>query len=135
MPEYRGSTVIDTNPDELFQFLSEIENLPKYFHRLKEAHSATGDEVIVTADVPEAAQPGEDDVKAYANFSIDADHRALSWSSAGEHNYGGTLEVTPESAGSKLSVTLHTEHESDGIQNGIEETLANVRELVAQRKV
>ncbi len=41
--------------------------------------------------------------------------------------------MTPHGDGSSLAVTLHTEHESDEINHGIDETLQNVRELVANR--
>ncbi len=41
--------------------------------------------------------------------------------------------MTPHGDGSTLAVTLHTEHESDEINHGIDETLDNVKALVADR--
>lgn len=134
MPEYQRSLTIDATPDELFDFLSRVENLPKYFARLTEAHSATGDEVHVTAKLPPEATEGDgsETVESYATFSIDADHRSLSWGTENEHHYHGELSVSPAGDGAAVTVTLHTEHDSDGINDGIDETLNNIKDLVAK---
>jgi|tagenome__1003787_1003787.scaffolds.fasta_scaffold20895084_2 hypothetical protein len=133
MPEYQRSITIDATPDELFDFLSQVENLPKYFARMTEAHPATGDEVRVKAKLPSEATEGEGEetVESYATFSIDADHRAISWGTENEHHYRGELQVTPVDQGASIAVTLHTEHDSDQIPEGIDETLRNIRDLVA----
>ena len=145
MPEYTRSLTIDAEPDELFEYLSKVENLPDYFSRMTDAHSITGDEVEVTARVPEAQQssesPGSDDsgeVTAYTSFEIDADHRALKWGLADwatrtEHTYHGELTVTPAEEGATVEVTLHTEHDDPRINDGIDETLNNIAEQVASR--
>ena len=130
MPDYRRSTVIDADPDELFQYLSKVENLPKYFTGVTEAHPVTGDQLHVTAE----PQPGEEGppekVEADATFEIDADRRALKWGSEGPHDYHGELQVSPEGTGSRVEVTLHTQHEAEDIEDGIDDTLDHIRELV-----
>jgi carbon monoxide dehydrogenase subunit G len=135
VPSYEGSITIDAQPEELFDFLSKIDNLPRYFSGITDAHSATGDEVHVTAQLPPQATPGPDSAKveAYATFDIDADHKSLTWGTDNEHRYHGELQVIPVDGGSQLSVRLHTEHESDRIDQGIQDTLHNVAELVAER--
>ncbi len=132
MPEYQRSLTIDATPDELFSFLSEVENLPKYFARLTSAHPATGDEVHVTATLPAEATGGSPQtVESDATFSIDADNRSISWGTETEHHYHGELQVTPVGEGASVAVTLHTEHESEQINDGIDETLRNIKDLVA----
>ena len=135
MPTYERSITIDAQPDELFDFLSKVENLPRYFSGITDAHPATGDEVHVTAQIPPEASPGPDseEVEAYATFSVDADHKALRWGTDNDHHYHGELQVTPVDDGARLSVRLDTEHQSDRIEQGIEDTLRNVAELVAHR--
>ncbi|MFI7587167.1 SRPBCC family protein [Spongisporangium articulatum] len=132
MPEYRRTTTIDADPAELFQFLSKVENLPKYFTGVTEAHPATGDEVHVVAQ----PQPGEEGppekVEADATFSVDAERKALSWGSEGPHDYHGELQVTPHGDGAQVEVTLHTQHDDDRINDGMDDTLQHVRELVAE---
>ncbi len=135
MPSYERSITIDAQPDELFDFLSKVENLPRYFSGITDAHSATGDEVHVTARIPPEATPGPDSekVEAYATFDIDADRKTLHWGTDNEHHYHGELQVTPEDGGSRLKLRLDTEHQSDAIDQGIDDTLNNVAELVAER--
>ena len=134
MADYKRSMTIGANPDELFEYLSKVENLPKYFSGLTEAHSTTGNEVHVVAE----PQPGEagppEKVEAEAWFSIDADRKALSWGSEGPHDYHGELQVTAAGDGSQVEVTLHTQHQDDGIDDGIDETLGNIRDLVTEGK-
>ena len=136
MPEYQRSLTIEASPDELFDFLSRVENLPKYFARLTEAHSATGDEVHVTAKLPPEATDGDsaETVEADATFSIDADHRSLSWGTENEHHYRGELQVSPAGEGASITVTLHTEHDSAQINDGIDETLSNIQQLVTSSR-
>jgi hypothetical protein len=138
MPEYQRSLTIDATPDELFDYLSRVENLPKYFSGLTEAHSATGDEIHVKAVEPaEATESGHpEEVESNASFAVDADRRAITWGTPAlnDHNYGGSLQVTPEGDGARLAVTLHTEHDSpETINAGIDRTLRNVEELVARK--
>ena len=131
MPDYNRSTVIDdVSPDELFDFLSKVENLPKYFSGVTEAHSATGDEVHVVAEPQPGEQGPPEKVEADATFEVDADARTLKWGSEGPHDYHGELQVTPEGDGSKVEVTLHTQHDDDGINDGIDDTLRNIHEQV-----
>lgn len=131
MPDYSRSTVVDASPDELFEYLSKVENLPKYFTGVTEAHSVTGDQVHVTAE----PQPGEEGppekVEAVATFEIDADRRSLTWGSEGPHDYHGELQVTAEGDGSRVEVHLHTQHEADDIDDGIDDTLRKIQEEVA----
>ncbi len=133
MPTYQRSLTIDADPDDLFQYLSEIENLPKYFSSMTEAHPATGDEVHVVAQLPPDTPGGGGTVESDATFSIDAGNRAITWGSDNEHDYHGELQVTPDGDGATVTVTLHTEHETGKINDGIDKTLQNVAGLVARK--
>jgi carbon monoxide dehydrogenase subunit G len=136
MPEFSRSTTIDADPDELFEFLSKVENLPQYFTGMTEAHHTQGDAVHVTADPDVTGAPPDvnGEVHAEAWFRIDADQRALSWGSEGEHDYRGELQVSPDGDSARVSVLLHTEHDDrDAIETGIERTLANIEQIVAER--
>jgi hypothetical protein len=54
----------------------------------------------------------------------------LTWGSEGPHDYHGQLEVSPAGdAASTVTVRLHTTHQADGIEDGIDETLANIQRL------
>ena len=58
----------------------------------------------------------------------------IEWGAEGPNRYHGELEVTGDAAESHVAVRVTTEHD-DGpaIQQGLDETVANVRRLVEAR--
>ena len=136
MEDYQRSTTIDTPADELFEYLSTVENLPQYFDRMTAARNLPGDEVEVEAKVEpgdagaSSEEDGERTVGGDAWFRIDADRLTLTWGSEGPHDYRGRLEVSPSGeAASTVTVSLHTTHQAEGIEDGIDETLANIQRI------
>jgi hypothetical protein len=140
MADYERSTTVDAPRDELFEFLSTVDNLPRYMDRMTSARSLPGDAVEVEAtvepgDVGSDSGPGDGSdtgartVAGDAWFTIDADTKTLHWGSEGPHDYHGELQVTGDEATSTVTVRLHTLHEADGIDQGIEQTLANIQRL------
>jgi hypothetical protein len=136
MADYQRSATVDAPADELFEYLSKIENLPAYMDRMTSVRNLPGDEVEVEAKVepgdagtdagPDA---GETTVAGDAWFRIDADTRTLTWGSEGPHDYHGELQVSGDGASSTVTVRLHTLHEAEGVEDGIERTLANIQRL------
>jgi hypothetical protein len=147
MGDYEGSTTVDVPRDDLFDYLSRVENLPKYLPRMTEAHSLTGDQVSVEAELPPrdaGHQDGIDGdtagtdaadgaVHGEAEFHVDADQRRMEWSAVGPHDYHGELSVDPDvddDSRSHVTVRLHTLHDDvDGIELGLAETLENIERL------
>ena len=132
MADYERTTTIDAPAEDLFEYLSKVENLPQYMDRMTSAHNLPGDEVEVEAKVEpgDVGSSGEEKtVGGEAWFRIDADHLKLTWGAEGPHDYSGELEVTPDGAGSQVTVRLHTMHEAEGIEDGIEQTLANIQRI------
>ena len=139
MPEYRRSTTVQASPDELFDFLSRVENLPRYMTRMTSARPVTGDEVEVTARLDDVPQAPDGETVGHAQFSVDADQRAIRWAAGKEStqdasDYHGELQVTPTGDGATVEVTLHTRHDDEpGITEGMDQTLAKIREAVEER--
>ena len=133
MADYERTTTIDAPAEDLFEYLSKVENLPNYMDRMTSAKNLPGDEVEVEAKVePQdvgGADGGERTVGGDAWFTIDADHMKLAWGAEGPHDYKGELEVTPDGAASRVTVRLHTTHDAEGIDDGIEQTLANIQRI------
>ena len=138
MGDYERSTTVNVPVDDLFEYLSKVENLPTYMDRMTEAHSLAGDEVSVEARVEAGdvgSENGERTVRGEAWFRIDADNRKLEWGSEGPHDYRGELEVSGEGSTSTVTVRLHTEHDdAEGIESGIEDTLANIQRVAATQQ-
>jgi len=86
--DYESSTTVDAPVDDLFEFLSKVDNPPRYMDRMTHARSLPGDAVSVEARV-EPGDAGTDDrtdhgaqgrdgartVGGEAWFRIDADRR------------------------------------------------------------
>jgi hypothetical protein len=130
MGDYEASTTVNLPVDDLFEYLSRVDNLPQYMSRMTEAHSVGGDEVSVEARIdPDNA--GERTVHGEAWFRIDAEHRRLEWGSEGQNDYHGELEVNGAGKGSTVVVRLHTLHDdAAAVEEGLDETLTNIRRLV-----
>ncbi|HEX8519343.1 MAG TPA: SRPBCC family protein [Pseudonocardia sp.] len=141
MGAYESTTTVEASPDELFAYLSDVNNLPEYFAAMKSAEPAGQAEGSGGGTVP----PGAEAVHSVAVvdgqrregeawFQRDADTRSLRWGSEGPNDYHGELRVDGDGDGSRVTVSLHTEHaEGDRIQEGLETTLAQIKDTVEGR--
>lgn len=125
MGDHSGSADIGVPAGQLFGYLSDISNLPRYFTAMTSAEPAGQDEVHVVAEVAGVTREGE------AWFRVDQERRHLEWGSEGPDNYHGYLDVTGDSVTASVTVFLHTERvDSGGIDRGIAGTLAEIKQLV-----
>ena len=126
MADFSGTTSVATSPDVLFDYLSDVSHLPEYFARMTSAAPGDGEEVRTTARMPDGTT-----VEGDAWFRVDASARTLEWGSEGPSAYAGRLAVRPAGDGSEVEVQLRTtrvEAGDQGVTDGIEETLAKVKE-------
>ncbi len=127
MPDYQQTAKVNASADALFNYLSDVRNLPKYFSRMTSAENAGPDEIHVTASVHGKKEEGK------AEFHVDKAAKKLRWSSEGPNDYHGELEVTEQGSTSQVAVKLHTKRtEREQIEQGLRETLNNVVRLVEQ---
>jgi uncharacterized membrane protein len=125
MGDYYGSTEVGAPAGQLFGYLSDIKNLPRYFTAMTSAEPAGQDAVRVAADLNGTTREGE------AWFRVDRERRHLEWGSEGPNDYHGSLDVVGDERTSSVTVFLHTErHDSSDIDRGIADTLAEVKRLV-----
>lgn len=131
MADFESTTTVDAPAQALFDYLSDVSNLPTYFARMTSARKGDGDEVKTTAKLPDGRE-----VEGDATFTVDSDAKTLEWGSEGPSSYGGRLEVASSGDGSTLTVHLHTTRVEAGdsqVQQGVDETVANVKRLVEGR--
>ena len=83
MGDYSGSADAGVPAGQLFGYLSEVSNLPRYFTAMTSAEPAGQDAVHVVADVDGVTREGE------AWFRVDRERRHLEWESEGPDNYHG----------------------------------------------
>lgn len=99
MSEFEHSTTVDATPDEVYEFMSKVENLPKYLPTTHAAQPQPGERVRVQGE----AQGHPYDADGF--FRQDATNHRIEWG-ADERYYSGWLEVTEQGAGSSITVHL-----------------------------
>jgi uncharacterized membrane protein len=125
MSDYQRSAKVEASPDALFDYLSDIRNLPKYFSSMTSAESAGQNEVCVTAKVNGKEEEGK------AEFHVDKAGKKIRWSSEGPNDYHGELEVKGEGNSSEVAVKIHTiRGEKQQIEQGLQKTVDNIVRLV-----
>lgn len=125
MGDYERKQQVAAPAQQLFDYLADVGNLPAYMDSMVSAEPAEGEAVRVTANVDGREYGGE------AWFRVDRERQHLEWGSEGDNDYRGELDVTGDDERSEVTVTLHTEQaEGQRIEQGLEQTLANVQLLV-----
>ncbi|GAB3728048.1 SRPBCC family protein [Amycolatopsis oliviviridis] len=121
MSDYRHTATIEMPAADLFAYLREPRNLPRYFPQMSQAELEGGDVVHVEADVHGERVEGE------AWLKVDEGDRTLRWGAQGPHDYQGELSIDDAGpAACRLTVTLHSVRDADDeeVQRGLEETVA-----------
>ncbi|HEY0166553.1 MAG TPA: SRPBCC family protein [Jatrophihabitans sp.] len=128
MADFLASIDVAAPADELFDYLSQVENLPHYFERMTSVTDNEDGTISVTADLGDRVVEGE------AWFEVDRAARTLSWGSEGPNDYSGQLQVTGDGSNSMVEVTLRTERAGGPeIQEGIEQTVAVIKLIMESR--
>lgn len=128
MADFTESTKVDLPAPTLFEYLSDVANLPEYFSRLTSARPGDGEEVHTTARMPDGTEVAGD-----AWFRVDDSSQRIEWGSEGPNVYSGYLDVTPAGEASEVEVHIHTSRVQDQDQqilDGIRETLATIKQQV-----
>lgn len=142
MSEYEHSIKIDALPNHVFDFVTDVHNLPMFLPTLHQAEPEPGERVHIHG---EAAGHEYD---ADGRFHVDAIRQRMEWGSDGEHKYSGWLTVEP--AGESGSyVTVHLSFEprpeeaqafaastgsaDETIQQGLEKSLQALQSLLEGR--
>jgi uncharacterized membrane protein len=127
--EHERSASVAAPADRLFDYLSDIQNLPRYFDSMTSAEPAGGDAVRTTANLNGQTVEGE------AWFRVDDAARRIEWGSEGPNNYSGWLRVDDgEGGGSTVEVHVSTERVANGdVDDGLTQTLDNIKRVVEEQ--
>ena len=99
--DFEGTKRIGASPDDVYRWVSDVQNLPKYLPTTGEAHMVSGDKVHVA---------GEAHGHHYSSdgfFRQDDAAKRLEWSSDGDFKYSGWLEVKEAAGNQSADVTVH----------------------------
>lgn len=132
MGEFQATATVNAAQGALFDYLSEVGNLPDYFARMTSAKAGGGQEVHTTAQMLDGQQ-----VEGNAWFRVDTQAHRIEWGSEGPNDYHGSLEVSAtDNNTSEVAARLHTTRVPDGneeVQQGLDDTLATITRLVEQQ--
>lgn len=103
MSEYSYAIEVEAPVDEVFDFVSNPENMPRFLPTLKEAHVEEGDHVSIKGEAEGHSY------KTEGEFHLDPDERTMHWSSEARHKYRGELHVTGDRVHSTVSCHLSFE--------------------------
>lgn len=126
MGDYEQTTTVHAPADRLFDYLSDVSNLPHYFHAITEADRTGPEEVHVHAETGTESHDGE------AWFKVDDNQRTLAWGSEGDSDYHGDLSIERvDDESSSITIALHTERvDAAGLEKGLRDTLEQIRAQV-----
>lgn len=122
MTDYTRSIAVAADADRAFDWMSDVSHLPQYFESMTSAQAVAGDEVHVTARIPDGrTEEGE------AWFRTDQQARRIEWGSENpDADYSGWLEVAPDGSGCTVTLGLHMVH--DDVDDSIGKTLQRLKE-------
>jgi len=100
MNEYEHSQTVQAQADRVFDFASNLNNLPEYLPTVRQAIVQPGGRIRVQGEAN--GQPYDSD----GTFRIDKARRRMEWSADGNRQYSGWLEVN-EDGRHASEVTVH----------------------------
>ncbi|MBA3943062.1 MAG: SRPBCC family protein [Herpetosiphonaceae bacterium] len=138
MSEYEESVSVHASSEDVFKFVSDIHNLPKYLPTIKGAEPEGGERVQVHGEA--RGHKYDNDGK----FRVDHAQHRIEWSSDGENDYSGWLEVKGQGASSQVTVHLHfnpkpqqdrrlaepTGSRDETMQEGLEAALKSIQNIL-----
>ncbi|RAI59860.1 SRPBCC family protein [Roseicella frigidaeris] len=105
MGDYAGRVEIARPAAEVFAFLADIRNMPRYLPTVTrvdpQGRHGDHDDVAVEGRAEDHGYHDEGWLKA------EPEARRMQWGSHGQHGYGGSLEVTAAEGGSVVALQLH----------------------------
>jgi len=120
--EHEHTEHVAASPDRVFRALADPENLPHFVPQLTAVKRAEGDRLTITARYEGHTQEGE------AWFRADEAALRIEWGAPGTE-YRGWIQISPDDAGSRLTLFLAT-HRGDASDTEVMGTLDAIRRLV-----
>lgn len=138
--EFEQSITVTAAADGVFDFLSEVSNVPQYLPTVKSAQPQQGERIRTQG------QSGDRTYDSDGHFRVDKQAQRIEWGSDGENDYGGWLAVQGQGE-SQSQVTVHihfapkpemaqkmAERSPDGsfesaMNEGISKTLTSIKQI------
>jgi ribosome-associated toxin RatA of RatAB toxin-antitoxin module len=129
MQEYEQSKAVAAPANEVFAWVSDVENLPKYLPPIKDAGiegsaaaGSPGERVKMTVEIPDR---GEFESEGY--FDVNAEARTMRWGAETDRDYSGWLTVA-EAGDGQSEVTVHLSFGPRSVEGEIQEDSGDDRD-------
>ncbi len=113
--EFEQSITVAAPANSIFDFISDVRNVPQYLPTVKNAQPQAGERIRTQGQV------GDREYDSDGNFRVHEQERRLEWGSDGENDYSGWLEV--QSVGelrSQVKVHIHYSPRPEILQRMVE---------------
>ena len=132
MAEYEHTTTIQAAPDEVFRFVSDVRNLPKYLPTVQRATPDGRERVEVEGEANGHHYDSD------GHFRVNQQARTMEWG-ADEDDYTGQLKV--EGQGSQSTIAIHLWFKARGgeeqlpdqdqrVQDGLAAAMESIRNIM-----
>jgi uncharacterized membrane protein len=113
--EFEQSITVAAPVDDIFDFVSDVKNVPQYLPTVKSAQPQQGERIRTQG------QAGERSYDSDGHFRVDKQAHRLEWGSDGENDYSGWLEVQGDGgAQSQVKVHIHYAPKPEVLQHMVE---------------
>ena len=120
--EHEHTEHVAAPPERVFAAIAKPENLPHFVPQLTSVEVGEGDRLTIEARYEGHTQKGE------AWFKADEVAHRIEWGAPGSE-YRGWIQISPDEAGSRLTLFLVTSH-GDASDAEVMGTLDGIRRLV-----
>jgi len=135
MAEYEHTLLVNASPDDVFDYISDVRNMPNYLPTTHHAESQGAGRVRVQGEVRGRTYDSDGWLR------LDRTEHRMEWGSDGENQYSGWMEVEGDASGSAVTVHLSFEPRPDQarqfeqqsgdadatIQQGLEAALQSIK--------
>jgi ribosome-associated toxin RatA of RatAB toxin-antitoxin module len=127
MQEYEQRETVAAPANEVFAWVSDVENLPKYLPPIKDAgiegsaEGGPGERVKMLVEIPDR---GEFESEGY--FDVDAEALTMRWGAEAGRDYSGRLTVA-EAGDGQSEVTVHLSFGPRSVEGEIQEDASEGR--------
>lgn len=104
MADFEQTQTVDASAEDVFTYLADVRNLPRYFPHMTDARPTGGEDVEV------AARVDGDEHRSHAWFRADEQAQRIMWGSENDDGYEGWLTIEGDGAlpPTRLVLHLHT---------------------------
>lgn len=113
--EFEQSITVDAAADSIFNFISDVKNVPQYLPTVKAAQPQQGERIRTQG------QTGDRSYDSDGHFRVDKQALRLEWGSDGENDYNGWLEVQAQGeTQSQVMAHIHYSPKPEVMQHMVE---------------